>query len=95
MFKRKRVDFLISKLEGIANALERSGLDELISYRTNTKKYIRMSFIGGIFRGLGMSIGITILGAILVMILTKLAEINLPVIGELIAELLKIVEAKM
>ena len=95
MFKRKRVDFLISKLEVIANSLERSGLEELISYKTNTKKYIVSSFIGGVFRGLGISVGFTILGAIVIMILTKLASINLPLIGELIAEIVRMMEMKI
>jgi len=94
MLKRKRTNFIISKLEGIADSLERSGIDELISYRKDTRKYIKVSFVGGLFRGLGMSVGITILGALLVMLLSKLAEANLPLIGGLIAEIVKIVKSQ-
>ena len=44
---------------------------------------------------MGMAIGFTLLGAALVLLLKGLAERNLPVIDDFLAELLSIVQGRM
>ena len=54
-----------------------------------------MDFLSGIVRGVGFSVGFTVLGALLLYILRNIALANLPVIGEFLAELVRIVEQKL
>lgn len=53
---------------------------------------IKRNLIAGIFRGVGIGIGVTIVSAILVIILKKVVTLNIPVIGEYIADIVEIVE---
>jgi len=56
------------------------------------KRRLCREFINGIVRGLGFSIGFSILGALLLYVLRRVALSNLPVIGRFLADLVKIVE---
>ena len=47
----------------------------------------------GVIKGLGGAVGFTILGAIVMAILTSLAAHNIPVIGDFIARIVEIVNA--
>lgn len=53
---------------------------------------MKRNLIAGIFRGIGIGIGVTIITAILVIILQKIVTLNIPVIGEYIADIVEIVE---
>ena len=46
----------------------------------------------GIGRGVGIGIGITLISAILVYVLQRIVALNIPVIGEYIADIVEIVE---
>jgi hypothetical protein len=54
-----------------------------------------LNFIGGVARGFGIAVGFTILGAIVLYILQKLVVLNLPLIGSIIADIVKIVNQKL
>lgn len=49
----------------------------------------------GAARGIGFSIGFTVLGALLLYILQSIALANLPIIGRFLAELVRIVESNL
>ncbi len=48
--------------------------------------------MAGIARGVGIGIGVTIITAILVILLQKIVTLNIPVIGEYVADIVEIVE---
>ena len=58
----------------------------------NFGKYKRHS---GVARGVGMAVGFTILGAILVIILQDLARHNLPLIGDMLAQIVSVVQKQL
>ena len=87
----KKIEQKIDKLNKI---LEQSNIIE-ISYILGSKKEIlKRNLIAGISRGIGIGIGITIITAVIVYILRKLIMLNIPVIGEYIADIVDIVENK-
>lgn len=53
------------------------------------------NLIGGIFRGLGIGLGFTIIAGTLVLILQQLEVLNLPVVGKFIADLVAIVQGQL
>ena len=80
------------KIDKINNILERSNIIEL-SYLIGSKKEIlKRNLIAGIARGVGIGIGVTIVTAIIIYLLRKLIMLNIPVIGDYIADIVEIVE---
>ena len=90
MFKMKKV--LNQNIERLLEILEKKKIEELV-YILGTKKEIaKRNFIAGIFRGIGIGIGVTIITAVIIYILQKLVRLNLPGIGRFIHDIVEIVE---
>jgi hypothetical protein len=83
------------KLQKWLEDMERLRLTEYLRYVENRRRLFWNSFWSGIARGVGMAIGFTILGAVLVLILQDLARHNLPLIGELLDEIMHVVQNGM
>lgn len=75
--------------------MERLRLAEYVRYADDKRRVFWSHFWGGVARGLGMAVGFTILGAILVLILQNLAKRNLPVIGDALAQIVSIVQKRL
>ena len=89
------LDWLVRRLEHVAQRMEQMHLDRYLRYVHNWRRRLLMDFLGGIVRGVGFSVGFTVLGALLLYILRNIALANLPVIGEFLADLVRIVEQKL
>ncbi|HOO12903.1 MAG TPA: DUF5665 domain-containing protein, partial [Bacillota bacterium] len=59
------------------------------------RRLLVLNFVAGLARGLGMAVGFSILGAVAILILRRLVVLNLPLIGDFIAELIKLVNRSM
>ena len=89
------LDWLVRRLEHVAQRMEQIHLERYLRYVHNWRRRLLMDFLSGIVRGVGFSVGFTVLGALLLYILRNIALANLPVIGEFLAELVRIVEQKL
>ena len=85
-------DRVADRLERIAQRMEHMHLEAYLRYVRNWRKRLWMDFLSGVFRGIGFSVGFSILGALLIYVLRNIALANLPVIGRFLAELVRIVE---
>ena len=83
------------RMDGYLERLERLRLPEYIRYIENRRRFMLMQFLGGVARGLGTAVGFTILGAALVLLLQGLAQRNLPVIGDFLADIVEIVQRRL
>lgn len=84
--------FLNDNIERLLKILEKKNIEELV-YILGTKKEIaKRNFIAGIFRGIGVGIGVTIVTAIIIYFLQRLVKLNLPGIGRFITDIVEIVE---
>ncbi len=88
--KQQRV--LIDKIEELAQNMEKYNIAEYIQLLNDPKRFFWVNFIGGVVRGVGIAVGMTILGAILIYFLQQIVVLNLPLIGDFIAEIVKIVQ---
>ncbi len=61
----------------------------------NPVRLIFLNFLGGLARGFGIAIGLTIIASLFLVLLTRLASLNLPVIGKYIADLVRIVNQQL
>lgn len=86
---------MAKRMEDCLLRLEKLQLAEYLRYAQDTRRLIRTQFLGGLFRGLGMAVGFTILGAVLVLALNTLAQHNLPVVGDFLRKIMDIVQNGM
>ena len=85
---------LDDKIEDLNRVLERVNLMDLIHISGNKKELFKRNLLAGIARGIGMTIGITVVTAIAVYMLQKLVRLNIPLIGEYIVNIIDIIEAR-
>jgi hypothetical protein len=93
--KEKVLQALEERVKELAMNMEKMKLAEYVGLLENPVRLLYINFISGIARGLGIAVGFAILGAIIVLILQKLVALNLPVIGNFIADLVKIVQLQL
>ncbi|MBU0672706.1 MAG: hypothetical protein KJ732_06745 [Candidatus Margulisbacteria bacterium] len=91
--ERDLLESLNSRVGKLATAIERARIDEYTSMLTRPWRFFFFNFIVGIFRGLGMAIGFTVIAAAAIYILSKLLlrMVDMPIIGMYLAELVKFV----
>lgn len=88
MFLKK----LNEKIDKINESLEKTNIIEFSYIMGNKKEILKRNLIAGISRGVGIGIGITVVTAIIIYLLRKLIMLNIPVIGDYIADIVEIVE---
>lgn len=86
---------LEAKVDELIMAMEKMKLAEYVEYLHNTRKMLAINLMAGIARGLGMAIGFTILGAVVLYLLQKIVMLNLPLIGNFIADIVEMVNEHM
>jgi len=90
---QNEIERLNEKIGKLAQALERSRIDEYATMLSHPWRFYLYNFAGGIFRGLGIAIGMTIVTALALFILIKILVriVDLPIIGAYIAEMVEFV----
>lgn len=83
---------LVARMDRWMESLERLRLADYVRYVEDRRRLIRTSFLSGVARGLGMAVGFTILGAMLVLALQDLARRNLPLISDFLAQIVGVVQ---
>lgn len=86
---------MAKRMNDYMDALERLKLPEYIRYLDDRKRFIRTQLVAGLLRGVGMAIGFTLLGAVIVLILQRLAQQNLPLIGNFLVEVVEFVQKRL
>jgi len=86
---------LSQRLNELLLLLEKLKLADYLKHLNNIKRMMWVNFIGGLARGFGIAVGFTLLGALVLYILQKTFLNNLPVIGNIIADIVKIANEKL
>ena len=92
MEKKTVIDELNKKLDHINYILSKNRVIDLVELLGNRKKLFFRNLWSGIVKGIGIGIGVTIITAIIVIILRKIVTLNIPIIGEYIADIIDIVQ---
>ena len=90
--KEKKIDILTNLIERFIKIIEEGNFIEFSYILGNKKEMFIRNFLAGVARGIGIGIGVTVITAILVMILQKMVTLNIPIIGEYIADIVEIVQ---
>ncbi|MGI1689799.1 MULTISPECIES: DUF5665 domain-containing protein [Thermoanaerobacter] len=83
------------QLDQMSEMMEKMKIADYVELMQSPYRLLWLNFIGGVARGFGIAVGFTILGAIVLYILQKLVVLNLPLIGSIIADIVKIVNQKL
>jgi len=86
---------LSSRIQQLSISLEKAKIMEYVNLMEDPKRLLILNFVAGLARGLGIAVGFSILGAVAILILRRLVVLNLPLIGDFIAELIKLVNRSM
>ncbi len=83
---------LLHKITEVAQDMERFNLSEYITLLNSPRRFFFINLMAGIARGFGFALGATVLGALVLYLLQRMVVLNLPLIGDFIAELVRIVQ---
>ncbi|NLN28556.1 MAG: hypothetical protein GX161_10075 [Firmicutes bacterium] len=86
---------LLRRVEGAVEAFDKAGIAELVELYRNPWRMLWLNLISGMARGFGIAIGVSLVSALFVAIIVRLAALNLPIIGEFIASIAGIVQYEM
>lgn len=86
------VGSLRDKIDELSIAMEKMKLAEYVYLLEHPRRLMYINFLIGLARGLGTAIGFTILGALVLLILQRVVTLNLPVISEFIATIVRLVD---
>lgn len=83
---------LEERLARLTWAIEKMNLAEYTALLRSPWRLVFVNFVAGAARGLGMAIGFTLLGALVLYVLQSTMVRNLPWIGQFIADIVKLVQ---
>lgn len=92
---RRIVDSLNNRLEKVAIDLERSQMAEYIDLLNRPFSLLWRNLLAGTARGVGIAIGFTFFAATILYVLRLLGALNLPIIGDYIADIVRIVQHQL
>ena len=90
--KSKKIEVLNTSINNLIETFQKSNIEEWTYILGSKKEIIKRNLLAGIFRGVGSGIGVTIITAILIILLQRIVALNIPIIGEYIADIVEIVQ---
>ncbi len=72
--------------------LAKMHMGEFVTLMNKPWYVMRVNFLAGLARGIGFAVGFSILGAAVVLLLQKMQVLNIPVIGDWIAQILQYIQ---
>ncbi|WP_338555690.1 DUF5665 domain-containing protein [Paenibacillus sp. KS-LC4] len=86
---------LDSRLSKIAAEMERTQIAEYVDLLNRPFSLIWRNVLAGLARGVGIAIGFTFFAATILYVLQILGALNLPIIGDYIADIVRIVQIQL
>ena len=84
----------ISQLEKLADRLERMRVGDYVNNMNRTGRVIWLGFVGGVARGFGLTVGATLVIAIVFKIISMLISWNVPYLSDMMQEAKQMLEAR-
>lgn len=82
-------------LERISRDMQKSQLAEYVNLMNRPWQLVWRNLLSGITRGIGIALGFTFFAATIVWLLQALGKLNLPIVGDYIAEIVRIVQRQL
>ncbi|MDQ6418950.1 DUF5665 domain-containing protein [Paenibacillus sp. LHD-117] len=92
---QRSLEAVDKRLEHIASEMERTHIAEYVDLLNRPMALIWRNLLAGSARGVGIAIGFTFFAATILYVLRILGALNLPIIGDYIADIVKIVQIQL
>ncbi|MDS1029612.1 DUF5665 domain-containing protein [Bacillota bacterium LX-D] len=95
MLKQKKSTNLValqSKTNELIKRMEKLNLAEYVEMLRDPKRLLWTNFLAGAARGIGMAVGFTLLGALVIYLLQRVVLLNLPGISNFLADIIRMVQ---
>lgn len=92
---KKSLDSIEQRLIKVTNDLERTQIADYIDLMNRPMKLIWRNLLAGVAKGVGTAIGWVFLATFVLYILQMLGKLNLPIIGDYIADIVRIVQSQL
>lgn len=92
---RRRQSYFLKQVTALNRLLTRSQLLAVAEMLQNPWRVFLLNFLSGLARGFGTAVGLTLVAGAFLVLLTRLASLNLPVIGRFIAEIVRLVNFQL
>ncbi|WP_315970500.1 DUF5665 domain-containing protein [Paenibacillus sp. PAMC21692] len=92
---QRSLEAVDKRLENVATNMERTHIAEYVDLLNKPLKLIWRNLLAGTARGVGIAIGFTFFAATILYVLRILGALNLPIIGDYIADIVKIVQIQL
>lgn len=89
------VSELLEKLEKTVEGLDKAGVAEWIELYRDPRRLLVLNFFSGIARGFGIAVGFSLAGAVVLALLGRIAQLNLPIISEFVADIVRLVRLEL
>ncbi|MCM3632221.1 MULTISPECIES: DUF5665 domain-containing protein [Paenibacillus] len=92
---KKSLDAVEERLIKVTNDLERTQIADYVNLMNRPMKLMWRHFMAGIARGVGSALGVVIFATLILYLLQMLGALNLPIIGDYIADIVRIVQNQL
>lgn len=93
--EKQLLDKVNKQLIGIANQMERAQIADYVQLLNSPRRLIWVNILAGLSRGVGIAIGFTIFATTILYFLKMLIALNLPIIGDFIADIVRHVQYQL
>jgi hypothetical protein len=91
----RTLHFLNKRVEKMAVEMEKAHLAEYVQLALHPWALIWRNLVYGTVRGVGIALGFTFFAATIVYVLQHLGRLNLPIVGDFIADIVRIVQRQL
>ena len=88
----QKLNKISQKLDKISKRIEAHHMVDYYEVAFHMKGMIWKNFVIGIAKGIGIALGFSVIGGLIIYLLRKIVMLNLPVIGALIRDVMSVVE---
>ncbi|MEK3885209.1 DUF5665 domain-containing protein [Paenibacillus sp. PL2-23] len=92
---QKSLAALDKRMQHIASEMEKTHIAEYVDLLNRPISLIWRNLLAGTARGVGIAIGFTFFAATILYVLRILGALNLPIIGDYIADIVRIVQIQL
>ena len=89
------VKLLTRQIERLAHDMDKAQIRDYVELMHKPLQLIWRNFLSGLSRGIGIALGFTFFAATIVWILQLLGALNLPIVGDYIADIVRIVQRQL
>ncbi|WP_232510265.1 DUF5665 domain-containing protein [Paenibacillus crassostreae] len=93
--KQDRSEDTYNLMMKVADQLERSRIAQYTELLHRPWRLIWLNILSGTARGVGIAIGFTFFAATIIYVLQLLGALNLPIVGDYIADIVRIVQRQL